>query len=79
MNKLTTEKKAAPGQGRASWIRLDNASKIFPATANYQDTKVYRVTAELKEAVDPVILQEAVDAVMPRFPSFNTVLRRGVF
>ncbi len=79
MKKRSREKKTAQGQGRASWIRLDNASKIFPATANYHDTKVFRITAELNEAVDPVILQEAVDAVMPRFPSFNTVLRRGVF
>jgi NRPS condensation-like uncharacterized protein len=77
--KNSSSKKATQGLGRASWIRLDNASKIFPATANYQDTKVFRITAELNEPVDPVILQQAVDAVMPRFPSFNTVLRRGVF
>ncbi|MDD2427055.1 MAG: DUF6320 domain-containing protein [Eubacteriales bacterium] len=64
---------------RAKWVRLDNASKVFPATANYQDTKVFRVAAELNEAVDPEILQQALDAIMPRFPSFNAVLRRGVF
>ena len=67
------------GQVRAKWIRLDNASKLFPATANYQDTKVFRVAAELNESVDPAILQQALDNIMPRFPSFNAVLRRGVF
>lgn len=66
-------------QERSSWIRLDNVSKIFPATANLRDTKVFRMTAELREAVDPEVLQQAVDDIMPRFPTFRTVLRRGVF
>lgn len=79
MKKRWIRKKATQGGGRASWIRLDNASKVFPAVVNHQDTKVFRVTAELNEAVDPEILQRALDAIVPRFPSFNTVLRRGVF
>ncbi len=79
MQKNSTKHKQTQSQGRAKWVRLDHASKLFPATANYQDTKVFRITAELNEAVDPEILQQALDAVMPRFPSFNVVLRRGVF
>ncbi|HHU08061.1 MAG TPA: hypothetical protein GXZ59_06945 [Clostridiaceae bacterium] len=79
MEKRSSKKTEPQGRGRARWIRLDNASKLFPATANLQDTKVFRVTAELNEAVDPEILQQALDAIMPRFPSFNVVLRRGVF
>ena len=79
MQKRSTKEEAPKHQGKARWIRLDNASKVFPATANLKDTKVFRMTVELKEAVDPDILQQALDAIMPRFQNFEVVLRRGVF
>lgn len=79
MAKRSENKGVRQGQSKAKWIRLDNASKIFPATANARDTKVFRLTAELREPVNPHILQQALDAIMPRFPNFNVVLRRGVF
>ncbi len=79
MAKRSKKDEAGQDQGKAKWIRLDNASKLFPATANLRDTKVFRIAVELKEAVDPQILQEALDATMPRFPNFQVVLRRGVF
>jgi NRPS condensation-like uncharacterized protein len=61
------------------WIRLDNASKIFPATCNDRDTKVFRLACELVEAVEPEILQKALDATIERFPLYKSVLRRGIF
>ena len=64
---------------RVEWSRLDNASKIFPATCNYRDPKVFRIACELTEAVDPEILQMALDAAIDRFPMYKSVLRRGVF
>lgn len=79
MAKRSRKNEAGQDQGKAKWIRLDNASKLFPATANLRDTKVFRLAVELKEAIDPQILQEALDATMPRFPNFQVVLRRGVF
>ena len=36
----------------AEWIRLDNASKIFPATCDNRDTKVFRISCELYEPVE---------------------------
>ena len=64
---------------RAEWIRLDNASKIFPPNHNSMDTKVFRLTCELTEAVQPDLLQEATDQTFAAYPLLQYVLRRGVF
>lgn len=64
---------------RVEWTKLDNASKIFPATSNNKDTKVFRLSCELYEDVDAAILQEALNITLEGFPLYNSVLRRGVF
>ncbi len=64
---------------RVEWVRLDNASKIFPATASHKDTKVFRMFCELNEDVDPDLLQKALDQTLQAFPLYRSVLRRGVF
>ena len=64
---------------KVEWSRLDNASKIFPATCSYRDPKVFRIACELFETVDREVLQKALDAAMERFPLYKSVLRRGVF
>ena len=61
------------------WAKLENASKIFPATTNNRDTKVFRLSCQLKEEVDPIILQQALDITRESFPIYNSVLRRGFF
>lgn len=61
------------------WMRLDNAAKIFPAIIRRNWNNVFRVSAALIEPVDPEILQSAVEAVIPRFPSMAVRLRRGMF
>ena len=61
------------------WMRLDNAAKIFPAIIRRNWNNVFRVSAVLTEPVDPEILQSAVEAVIPRFPSMAVRLRRGMF
>lgn len=62
-----------------NWYQLDNVAKIIPSTARGGDTRVFRITCELKDNVDPEILQEALDDVIPDFPHFNCILRRGFF
>lgn len=64
---------------KIEWIRLDNASKIFPATSSNKDTKVYRLSGELVEDVDPQSLQKALDLTIDSFPIYRSVLRRGFF
>ncbi|MGO1257880.1 MAG: alcohol acetyltransferase, partial [Brachybacterium sp.] len=64
---------------RRHWVRLDNASNIFPAARSDADPKVFRMSAELDHEVDPALLQEALDETFERFPLYHAVLRRGVF
>lgn len=64
---------------KVEWSRLDNASKIFPATCSYRDPKVFRIACELFETVDREVLQKALDAAIERFPLYKSALRRGVF
>jgi NRPS condensation-like uncharacterized protein len=61
------------------WTKLENASKIFPATWSMKDPKVFRLTCELYEAVEPDTLQKAVDTALEDFPLYKSVLRRGIF
>lgn len=61
------------------WLKLDNAAKIFPSNTNEKDTKVFRFVCELTEQIDKEILQRALDKALPLFPSYQTVLRRGMF
>ena len=61
------------------WMPLDNAALIFPAIRRKNWSNVFRQSITLTEKIDPVLLQQAVDELMPRFPSFYLRLRRGVF
>ena len=62
-----------------NWYRLDTAALIFPAIARRDWSNAFRVSACLKDEVDVEILQQAVDALRPRFPSYYVTLRKGVF
>ena len=61
------------------WMRLDNAALIFPSVRRSTWVNVFRLSATLTEDVDPVILQKAVDALKPRFPSIYARLSAGLF
>ena len=64
---------------RKNWYKLDNAAKIVPSTARGANTRVFRLTCELKENVDKDTLQIALDETIDEFPFFNCVLHRGLF
>lgn len=61
------------------WDKLDNTALIFPVIAGEGMTNTYRISAELEEEVQPELLQEALDIVLPKFNLFNVRLRMGVF
>lgn len=61
------------------WYRLDNAALIYAPSANAKWSCVFRIACCLKEPVKPELLQQALDDVLPRFPTFNVKLRAGVF
>jgi len=62
-----------------NWYRLDNAARVFAALASRRTTTVYRVAVALRAPVDAAVLQDALDALMPRFPYFRVRLRKGLF
>lgn len=64
---------------RSNWYKLDNAAKIIPSTARGANTRVFRISCELIEDVDPDILQRALDESIVEYPFFNCILRRGAF
>ncbi len=68
-----------PKARKLRWMRLDNAAKIFPASRRRHWINVFRLSATLKEPVDPLILQTALDVTVRRFPSVAVRLRRGMF
>lgn len=64
---------------KKKWVRLDNASNIFLAAMTEADTKVFRLSAAVAEAVDPVLLQQALDKAYEQYALYHSVLRRGFF
>ncbi len=61
------------------WDKLDNTALIFPVVAGEGMTNTYRISVELNEEIQPELLQQALDIVLPKFNVFNVRLRMGVF
>lgn len=66
-------------QKRAYWRKLDNAAKLFSATSNKKDTRVFRFYCVLKEEVSQEKLQEALEKTLVTYPVFLSVMRKGLF
>ena len=45
-----------------TWMKLDNAAKIYPAAKRRNWMALFRMSARLTEPVDPVTLRAALDA-----------------
>ena len=69
------KKRAAPTR----WHKLDNTANIFPVVASRRYSNVFRLTAVMREAVDPALLQQALEQTLPYFAAFNVRLRHGLF
>lgn len=61
------------------WHRLDNTANIFPVINNLQFSGVFRIGAVLYEEVQPALLEEALQQVLPHFEVFQVQLRTGIF
>lgn len=66
-------------QKRAYWRKLDNAAKLFSATSNKKDTRVFRFYCVLKEEVNQEKLQDALEKTLVTYPVFLSVMRKGLF
>ncbi len=62
-----------------SWLRLDNAAKIYPAARTRNWMSIYRMSVTLKEDVDAALLQQALNQTLKRIPLFAYRLRKGLF
>ena len=62
-----------------TWVKLDNAAKIFPVVSNKHRTNLFSIAFSLTELVDPKLLQEALQITIVHFPSFKMRLRSGIF
>ena len=62
-----------------SWRRLDNSAKIFPISAGKKYSTVFRISAVLKEKINPKILEEAVNITLERYVSFKVKMKYGFF
>ncbi len=61
------------------WFRLDNAAKIFPGQNSQSWSNIFRLGVQLKQEVDPELLQTALEKTLKRIPTFNVVIRKGFF
>lgn len=78
-NIIKTKKiKRSMGQ-EIRWDKLDNTANLFPVIAGESMSNVYRISVTLTELVDPELLQEALDIVLPKFDGFNLRLQKGIF
>ena len=66
-------------ENKLEWRRLDNSAKIFPLSTGKKYSTVFRLSAVLKEKIEPVILEKAVNIALEKFSSFKVRLRKGFF
>ena len=62
-----------------SWYKLDNVGKFYSSTKKTKVPKVFRYSAILKEDIDEIILQNALNKTIEVFKNFNVNLKKGVF
>lgn len=63
----------------ADWVNLDNAAMIFPATDSVDINGMFRLSAILAQKIDPLILQQALNGVVKRFPTIACSIKKGFF
>ncbi len=71
--------KKVPRKKQLAWDKLDNTANLFPVIANEDMTNVYRISVNLTEEIDRVLLQEALNRILPQFSVFRMRLRMGFF
>lgn len=60
-------------------IPIDTAATMFASLHHKNSSRVYRLTAEMKDGVDPAALKAAVRDVAPRFPMMTRRVHKGFF
>ncbi|MBQ6479414.1 MAG: hypothetical protein IJI44_08665 [Erysipelotrichaceae bacterium] len=58
---------------------LDNAAIVYPLGMKFGQMPMFRLSVELKERVEPILLQLALDFTIKRFPTFSAIIKNGFF
>lgn len=66
-------------ENRINWRKLDNSAKIFPISTGKKYSTVFRLSAVLKEEVEPKILEEAVQQTLEKYKFFKVRMKPGFF
>ncbi len=61
------------------WYKLDLSAIVYPTLQRKDFSSVYRLSVVLKENIDPIALQQALDMTLPRFPTYKVAIRKGLF
>ena len=64
---------------RRDWYKLDLSAIVYPTLQRRDFSPVYRISCLVKADVNPELLQQALDKTLPRFPTYKTAMRKGVF
>lgn len=78
-NKEEKDSRRTLRKEQLAWDKLDNTANLFPVIATEDMTNVYRISVTLSEEIDRVLLQEALNRILPQFSVFRMRLRMGVF
>ena len=62
-----------------NWYSLDDSAKIYPMSMEHGKMAIFRLSAYLKKDVVPELLQLALTFTIKRFPTFATIVKKGVF
>lgn len=77
---ISDKKKTASFKNRREvWYKLDLSAIVYPTLQRKDFSSVYRLSALMKEEIDPVLLQKALDMTLPRFPTYKVAIRKGLF
>lgn len=66
-------------ENKLYWRRLDNSAKIFPISTGKKYSTVFRLSAVLKEKIEPNILEEAVKQTLEKYKFFQVRMKPGLF
>ena len=66
-------------ENKLYWRRLDNSAKIFPISAGKKYSTVFRLSALMKDNVNPKILEDAVNIALDKYKSFRVRMKDGFF
>lgn len=62
-----------------NWYKLDNVGKFYSSIADKEYQQVFRYSITLKDDIDKAILQQALEATIEVYETFNVNLKKGLF